>query len=90
MCNINENIPDKTVNAEGVAKECEIVLIEFFIKTGKWLFIDLYKPPLQNENNFIDNLCFIISSLTCQYENFMLTGDFNKIIESKNLEGSID
>ena len=46
----NCHIP--SVNVEGTVKECDIVLIEFSIKTRKWLFIDLYKPPSQNENNF--------------------------------------
>ena len=85
LCYINENIPSKIVNVEGIVKECEIVLIEFSIKTRKWLFIGLYKPPSQNENNVLDNLSLIINRLTCQYENFMLIGDFNMTIENKNL-----
>ena len=55
LCYINENIPSKTVDVEGIVKEYEIVLIEFSIKTREWLFIGLYKPPSQNENNFFDN-----------------------------------
>ena len=86
LCYIDENIPSKTVNVEGNVIVCEIVLMEFSIKTFKWLFIGLYKPPSQNENNFLDNLSLIINRLTCQYENFMLTGDFNMTIENKNLE----
>ena len=45
LCYINENIPSKTLNIEVTVKECEMVLIEFSIKTRKWLFIGLYKPP---------------------------------------------
>ena len=61
LCYINENIPSKTVNVEGIVKECKIVLIDFSIKTRKWLFIGLYKPPSQNENYFLDNLSLIIN-----------------------------
>ena len=86
LCYINENIPSKTVNAEGIEKDCEIVLIEFSIKTSKWSCIGLYKPPSQNENNFLYNLTLLINKLTCQYENFILIGDFNMTIENKNLE----
>ena len=43
LCYVNENISFKTVNVEGIVKECEIVLIEFSIKTCKWIFIGLYK-----------------------------------------------
>ena len=86
LCYINENVPSKTVTVEGIVKECEIVLIEFSIRVRKWLFIGLYKPPTQNEDNFFDDLSLIINKLTCQYENFMLIGDFNMTIENKNLE----
>ena len=86
LCYINENIPSKTVNVESIVKEREIVLMEFSIETRKWLFIGLYKPFSQNENNFLDNLSLIINRVTWQYKNFMLTGDFNMTIENKNLE----
>ena len=66
LCYINKNIPSKTVNVDGIVKECEIVLIEFSMKTRKWLFIGLYKPSSQNENNFLENLSLIINRLTCQ------------------------
>ena len=33
---INENIPSKTINVEGIEKDCEIVLIEFSVKARKW------------------------------------------------------
>ena len=58
----------------------------FFIKTLKWLCIGLYKPLSQNENNFLNNLSLVINRLNCQYENFMLIGDFNMITKNKNLE----
>ena len=44
------------------------------------------KPPLQNENNFLDNLSLIINRLTCKYENIMLISDCNMTIENENLE----
>ena len=83
MCYINENMHPKTGNVEGVVKEWKIVSIKLSIKTRKWLFIGLYKPTLQNENNFLDNLYLITNRLSCQYENFMLIGDFNMNIDSK-------
>ena len=85
LCYINENISSKTVNVEVIVKECEIVLIEFSIRSRKWLFIGLYKPPSQNEKNCLDNLSLIINRLTFQYENVMLIGNLNITIENKNL-----
>ena len=83
--NENENITSNTVNVEGIEKDCQIVLIEFSIKTRKWLCIGIYKPPLQNENYFLDNLSLIINKLTCQYEN-MLISDCCMTTENENLE----
>ena len=50
---INENIPSKTVNVEGIEKDYEIIWIEIYIKSCKRLCIGLYKPPSQNENYFL-------------------------------------
>ena len=48
---MNENISCKAVSRlEEVPDYCEIIFIEFSIKTRKWLSIGLYKPPSQNEN----------------------------------------
>ena len=86
LCYINENIACKTVNAEGFEKDCEIVLIEFSIKSRKWLCVGLYKTYSQNENYFLDKLSLVINRLTCQYENFILIGDFNMTTGNRNLE----
>ena len=86
LCYVNENIPWKMVNVEGVTDDCEIILIEFSIKTRKWLFIRLYKPPSENDKYFLDNLSLILNKLTCQFDNIILMGDFNLTVEYKNLE----
>ena len=86
LCYVNENILCKMVNIEGVPDDCEIILIEFSIKTRKWLCIGLYKPPSQNDKNFLDDLSLILNNRTCQFDNFILMGDFNLTVEDKNIE----
>ena len=86
LCYVNENIPCKMVSVEGVPDDCEIILIEFSIKTRKWLCFGLYKPPSQNDKYFLDNLSLIVNKLTCQCENIILMGDFNLTVENKKLE----
>ena len=86
LCYVNENIPCKMVNVEIVPYDCEIILIEFSIKTQKWLCIGLYKPPSQNDTYFLDNLPFTLNKLTCQSDNIILMGNFNLTVEDKNLE----
>ena len=77
MFYINENIPFKAVNVEGLPENCEVTLIELSIKSRKWLCIGLYKAPSQNEKYFLDNLSLALTKMSCEYENFMLIGDFN-------------
>ena len=83
---INENIPCKTVNVEGLPDDCEVTLIELLIKSQKWLCIGLYKPPSKNEKYFLDNLSHALTKMSCEYENVTLIGDFNITVENKNLE----
>ena len=82
---INENIPCKLINDEIIAIDIEMIMFEFFVKTTKWLCIGLYKSPSQNKNYFLDILSKVLSKQTCQYENVILIGDFNLIINNKNL-----
>ena len=57
---INECLnKNKTVNVLGLPDDCEVTLIELFIKSRKWLCIGLYKPLLQNEKFFLQK------SITC-------------------------
>ena len=82
---INENIPCKLINDEIIAIDIEMIMFEFFVKTTKWLCIGLYKSPSQNKNYFLDILSKVLSKQTCQYENVILIGDFNLIVNNKNL-----
>ena len=56
LCFVNENIRYKTIGAEEVSDDCEIILIEFSIKTRKWLSVGFYKPLSQNDKYFLGNL----------------------------------
>ena len=78
---MNENIPCKLINHEIIPIDIEMIMFEFFVKTTKWL----YKSPSQNKNYFLDILSKVLSKQTCQYENVILIGDFNLIINNKNL-----
>ena len=82
---INENIPCKLINDQIIPSDIEMIMFEFLVKTRKWLCIGLYKSPSQNENYFLDILSKVLSKQTCQYENVILIGDFNLIVNNKNL-----
>ena len=62
-----------------------MIMFEFLVKTRKWLCIGPYKSPSQNENYFFDILSKVLSKQTCQYENVLLSGDFNLTVNNQNL-----
>ena len=45
FCYTNENFPWKAATLEKVSDDCKITLIEFFIKTRKWLRIGVFELP---------------------------------------------
>ena len=60
--------------------------MKYFIKRLKWLCIDVYKAPSQDDKYFIDSLSKNHDELTCQYNKTMLIGHFNLTTDDKNLE----
>ena len=59
---------------------------EFTVKNQRWLCVDIYRPPSQNEKYFIDHSSKTLGQLSCQYDKTMLIGDFNLTINSKSLK----
>ena len=53
---IHENIPFKLINDEIIPSDIQMTMIDFLVKTRKWLCIGFYKPPSQNENYLVDIL----------------------------------
>lgn len=42
------------------------LIFELSIKNCKWLDIDLYKPPLQNEKHFLEALALAVNKTPCK------------------------
>ena len=64
MFYVNEQIPSKVLSLESIPMDTELILLVFTVKNRKWLCIDIYRPPSQNEKYFIDQL----SKTLGQYE----------------------
>ena len=46
---ISEQIPSEFVTWESIARDIELILLEFTVKDQEWLFNGAYKPPSRNE-----------------------------------------
>ena len=55
---INENIPCKPLSDHPSFSNLELLAIEIHQNKRRWLFIGIYKPPSQSDNEFTNRLCF--------------------------------
>ena len=52
----------------------------------KWLFLGIYKSPSQNDIEFLRIISLILDYYLPTYENFVVIGDFNLLVEKSHLE----
>ena len=67
----------------------ELTAIEILQNKRRWLFIGIYKPPSQSDNEFTNRLSLIIDYYLPKYENLILIGDFNLSTENQHLDALI-
>ena len=86
---INENISCGPVNDHPAFSNLGLVTIEIHQSKRRQLFIGIYKPPSQSDNEFTNRLSLIIDYYSPKYENLILIGDFNLSIENQHLDALI-
>ena len=47
------------------------------LRKDKWLFVSIYKPPLQNKQYFVSILSDLLDFYLNEYDNKVVLGDFN-------------
>ena len=55
----------------------QIIPIKLNLGKDKWLFVGVYKPPLQNNQCCISNLSNLLDFCSNEYDNKVVLGDFN-------------
>ena len=50
---------------------------ELNLRKGKWLFVSIYKPPLQSNSHFLDTLNDLLDFYSGIYDNKVVFRDFN-------------
>ena len=87
---VKDDIPCKRLDIHDNSTNSEVLFLEFYDKKRKWLLIGLYKPPSQNDKEFLDNLIKNLEFYESKYDNFILFGDFNMTIKNQNLQTLIE
>ena len=55
----------------------QIIPFELNLKKDKWLFVKIYKPPLQNNQYFVSILSDLLDFYATEYDNKVELGDLN-------------
>ena len=86
---INDNIPYKPLSSHPMFSDLELMAFELHQSKRKRLFLGIYKPPSQNDIEFLRRISLILYYYLPRYENFVVIGDFNLPVENKHLEAII-
>ena len=86
---LNENIPCRLLNDQLTFFNLYLVTTDAHQSKHIWLFIGIYKPPSQSDNEFTNRLNLIIDYYLPKYENLILMGDFNLSTENQHLDALI-
>ena len=62
--------------------DLELMAFELHQSNRKWLFLGIYKPPSQNDIEFLRRISLILDYYLPAYEHFMVIGDFNLPVET--------
>ena len=68
----------------------EILPLDFRLLNSKWLILDTYKPPSQNEPTYVFEIQKLLTSYRSSYDNTLLLGDFNMSFTNKHMKDLYD
>ena len=54
-----------------------MIPFELNLRKGKWLFVSIFKPNLQNNQYFVSSLSDLLHFYSNEYDNKVVLGDFN-------------
>ena len=86
---INVNIPCRPLNDHPTFSNLELIAFEIHQNKCRRLFIGIYKPRSQSENEFTNRLGLIVDYYLPKYENLIFIKDFNLSTENQHLDALI-
>ena len=84
---VNEEIPCNFWNQQTSSSSMEIIAMPFFQTKRKWLLLGIYKPPKQDNSEFLETMNVLWKGYTETYENIITLRDFNMTVENPKLRG---
>ena len=71
------SLPSKMLTKFKLPSNFQIIPFELKLRKGKWLFVSIYKPPLQNNQYFASVLSNFLDFYSNEYDNKVVLGNFN-------------
>ena len=74
---VNEQIPSRELKKVKLSMGLEAIPIELSLSKCKWLFLSIYRSPLQNMNHFMSHVQRNIDGYIKSISKLLIFGDFN-------------
>ena len=74
---IKSHLPPKLLSIHNTSNDIQVIPFELNLRTGKWMFMCVYRPPKQNSQYFLENLSSLADHYSSIYDNYIFLGDFN-------------
>ena len=74
---VKSSLPLKMLTKFKLPNNIQIIPFELNLRKDKWLFVSIYKPPLQNNQYFVSILSDLLDFYSNEYDNKVVLGDFN-------------
>ena len=74
---IKSSLSSKMLTKFKLPNKIQIIPFELNLRKDKWLFVSIYKPPLQNNQYFVGILSDLLDFYSNEYDNKVVLGDFN-------------
>ena len=79
---ISEGIPCKILTNQTLLSNVEMITIESHQMKRTRLLLGVYKPPIQSDSEFAEEIIRILNHYVPSYENILLLGDLNMTTEN--------
>ena len=74
---IKSSLPSKLLTKFKLLNNIQIIPFELNRRKDKWLFVSIYKPPLQNNQYFFSILSDLLDFYSNEYDSKVVLGNFN-------------
>ena len=87
---VREDIPCKKIKKNHLPSDIEGIFIELNLHKEKWILFGGYNPKKERASYFLKHLSQSLDKFIGNYDNLLLTGDFNSEIKEENMKDFCD